>query len=143
MKCPKCKSDMETVKVGTVEIDRCKKCKGLWFDEFELSDLKAAKGSDSVDVGDAKTGEEYNKQDRVSCPKCKIPMIRMVDNKQAHIWYECCDVCGGCFLDAGEFADMKKINLLDKIKDLMAEAKGGRKPKSAKLSSDSIRSILK
>lgn len=142
MICPKCSSDMETVTIESVQIDRCKNCRGLWFDEFELSDLKAAKGTEVVDTGDAKTGRKLNKQDRIRCPKCKAPMVRMVDNDQPHIWYETCDACGGSFLDAGEFRDLKKLDVIDKIKDLMVKVKGGRKTKSAKLSAETIRNVL-
>jgi uncharacterized protein len=142
MKCPKCKSDMETIAIEAVQIDRCKDCKGLWFDEFELSELKAVKGAESVDTGDTAKGKKLNKQERIICPKCKAPMIRMVDKDQSHIWYETCDVCGGSFLDAGEFKDMKKINFLDRIKDAMMQLKGGRKVKAAKLPAAAVRKIL-
>lgn len=37
---------METVEIEGVQIDRCSKCGGLWFDEFELDDLRAKKGSE-------------------------------------------------------------------------------------------------
>jgi Zn-finger nucleic acid-binding protein len=142
MKCPKCSSDMETVAVDTVQIDRCKKCKGLWFDEFELAELKTVKGAESLDIGDVATGKKLNKQDNFHCPKCNAPMIRMVDKDQSHIWYETCAGCGGSFLDAGEFKDMKKNNIVDRFKDILMELKGGRKVKAARLPADAVRRIL-
>jgi Zn-finger nucleic acid-binding protein len=39
---------METVQVEDVQIARCTKCGGLWFDEFELADLKAKEGSGTL-----------------------------------------------------------------------------------------------
>ena len=40
-------------------------------------------------------------------------MIRMVDPKQSHIWFECCKVCGGAYFDAGEFKDLKQESISD------------------------------
>jgi len=142
MKCPKCQSEMETVAVEGVQINRCTKCQGLWFDEFELDDLKTKKGTEAVDTGNVQVGKTYNKQDRIRCPKCTEPMLRVVDNDHPHIWYETCEICGGSFLDAGEFKDMKKVNLLGKIKDALVELKGGRKTQSVKLSHEALRKVL-
>ena len=116
MNCPKCKSPMEEVTFGQVKIDRCTSCRGIWFDEFELTDLKEIEGSETVDTGDSKTGKELNKIDRINCPKCNTQMIRMVDARQSHIWFEHCVTCSGHFFDAGEFRDLKEDSLLDFIK---------------------------
>ena len=40
-------------------------------------------------------------------------MVRMVDHQQPHIWFEGCSVCGGVYLDAGEFKDFKDYGVLD------------------------------
>ena len=116
MKCPKCESPMEEVAFDQVKIDRCTSCKGIWFDEFELTDLKETEGSETVDTGDSKTGSEQNKIDRINCPKCNTQMIRMVDARQSHIWFEHCVTCSGHYFDAGEFRDLKEDSLLDFIK---------------------------
>jgi hypothetical protein len=51
-------------------------------------------------------------------------------------------VCGGSFLDAGEFKDMMQHNLVDRIKDLLVQLKGGRGTGTAKLSPAVLRKIL-
>ena len=122
MNCPKCESEkhpMEVIKQGGVEVDRCYSCKGIWFDEFELETLKKEEGSEAVDTGDAKVGKDQNIIDRLTCPKCSTQMIRMVDLNQTHIWFEHCTVCGGNFLDAGEFRDLMKEDWLDHFKALI------------------------
>ena len=53
------------------------------------------------------------------CPKCSTQMIRMVDLDQTHIWFEHCTVCGGNYLDAGEFRDLMKEDWLDHFKALV------------------------
>lgn len=120
MKCPKCSSDMEKVTFEHVEVDRCNGCRGIWFDILEHEELKVLKGSEAIDVGDPEKGKEFNKIDLIDCPKCKSRMIRMVDSRQPHIWYETCGVCNGIFFDAGEFRDFKDFTLLDFFKKLKA-----------------------
>jgi Zn-finger nucleic acid-binding protein len=48
-------------------------------------------------------------------------MVKMVDHKQPHIWYETCHSCFGVFFDAGEFRDFKEETLADYFKDLFAK----------------------
>ena len=43
MNCPKCDSKMEIVSINVIKVDRCISCKGIWFDEHELSDAKRIK----------------------------------------------------------------------------------------------------
>ncbi len=121
MKCPKCNAAMEKIEFHSLVIDRCTDCKGMWFDMLEAEQLKEVAGSEQIDIGDPKEGEEYNKIGQITCPKCHTLMGKMVDNDQPHIWYESCDVCYGVFFDAGEFKDYKEENFLDFIKDLLAK----------------------
>ena len=114
---------MPKVTYHEVEVDRCISCGGLWFDMLELEDLKKIEGSERIDTGSAAVGRQYNEVDHIQCPVCDTPMIRMVDKKQHHTWYEGCATCYGVFLDAGEFRDMKKETLLDYIKDLLTPAR--------------------
>ena len=97
-------------------MNRCTSCQGIWFDEYEQKTLKALKGSESIDTGDPQVGEEYNQVDKIDCPVCNVPMTRLVDAKQSHIWYEGCPVCYGVFFDAGEFQDYKAETILDFLK---------------------------
>ncbi len=118
MTCPKCYAEMEKVTYGGVEVDRCKVCKGIWFDLGERETLKGIEGSQAIDSGDPEVGKRFNRLDRIDCPQCKTQMIRMVDAGQPHIWYEACSVCNGAFFDAGEFTDYKEETILDFFRDL-------------------------
>jgi Zn-finger nucleic acid-binding protein len=109
---------MVKVNFAGVEVDRCTGCLGLFFDEFEKAQLQKMLGADAIDIGEAKTGREFNKVDRINCPRCASRMIRMVDLDQPHIWFEHCTVCGGSFFDAGEFRDLKHHTILDFFRDL-------------------------
>jgi len=121
MKCPKCGSAMEKVLFEKIEVDRCSCCKGIWFDMLEHEELKKLDGSEAIDIGDPEVGKEYNTVDQIKCPKCNTKMIRMVDRKQPHIWYESCGVCYGTFFDAGEFKNFKHHTILDFFKSFTAK----------------------
>jgi len=115
--CPKCQAPMEKVKFQNIEIDRCTKCLGLWFDMLEREHLDELKGSETIDIGPV---HKENKMEvvRINCPKCHTPMIRMVDMKNPDIWYEACKVCYGVFYDSGEYREHKEHHVFGFFGDL-------------------------
>ena len=122
LECPKCHNEMLRVVMPQGEIDRCTHCQGLWFDLLEEEDLKAVAAE--VDIGTAEQGAKFNAIDRIKCPVCPdSPMIRMVDPRQPHIWFESCTTCYGRFLDAGEFRDYAEVTLEDWFKQFSAPAR--------------------
>jgi len=112
---------METVSYRSVEVDRCTRCAGLWFDMLEEEDLKLLSGSEVIDSGNTGTGKKQNKTGNIKCPKCSVAMLRMVVDRQPHIWYESCPVCYGTYFDAGEFKDYKAETFMDKVKDIFSK----------------------
>ena len=116
LKCPKCQHGMEEVTHGEIVIDRCTNCQGLWFDAGEVELLRNRKAAAAIDTGDAETGRAANAIDRYRCPRCSGSMVRLVDPKQPHIWYETCSACNGSFFDAGEFRDLSQFTLSDIFK---------------------------
>ncbi len=122
MICPKCQSDMQTLSTPDAEIDRCSQCNGLWFDMLEHTDVQAI--AKQIDIGDAATGEKFNKIDKINCPLCvNSPLIRMVEAGQAHIWFESCPRCFGRFYDAGEFRDAAEFSIGDFFKRFSLKAR--------------------
>ena len=123
MDCPKCNAKMveRTVEVlqGSVTIDQCTSCKGLWFDNGEAEQLKKDWMADFVDSGDPEQGKSYNKVRDIECPRCGKPMKKINDQKQKHLQYEACEE-HGMFMDAGEFTGFKHETLLDVFRDLVA-----------------------
>ena len=121
MTCPKCDGEMAKVSYEQIEVNRCIRCDGLWFDMLEREHLKVIAGSEEIDVGDPRAGASLNVVDQIDCPVCHATMLRMVDAQQSHIWYESCPVCYGVFFDAGEFADYKEKTVLDFFRALFAK----------------------
>jgi uncharacterized protein len=51
MECPKCQAQMEVVQFEEVEVDRCVRCGGLWFDVLEHEELRDRSGAETIDTG--------------------------------------------------------------------------------------------
>ncbi len=108
MKCPKCENNMETVEFEGIEVDRCKSCKGIWFDAGESDWLFGKDAATAIDTGDPSIGKRTNQIDRYRCPRCGGGMLRKIDPRRTKIRYEECTSCRGSFFDAGEFSDLIK-----------------------------------
>jgi PAT family beta-lactamase induction signal transducer AmpG len=118
MRCPKCRADMEQIDYDGTEVDRCTICSGIWFDAGEIEVLKDKQAAAAIDTGDAKTGKQSNAIDSYQCPRCSGAMVKVVDPKQTHIWYETCSSCHGSYLDAGELRDLSSVVISDFFKSL-------------------------
>lgn len=124
MRCPKCRSDMEQINYEGTEIDRCTICNGVWFDAGEVAVLLNKEAAVAIDTGDAHDGKQYNQIDDYGCPRCGGEMLRKVDERQRHIWYETCSSCEGSFFDAGEFRDLSQLTISDLFKRLVTPNRG-------------------
>ena len=108
LQCPKCKGPMEPVQIEQTQVDRCGSCRGLWFDALEDQDIRESEAAESLDsqTGGSRPAQEKapkGKPSAIDCPRCKAPMIQMVDRMGRRVQYESCPRCHGKFLDAGEF----------------------------------------
>lgn len=119
MRCPKCDSDMERVVFHNIEVDRCTLCRGLWFDMLEKEDLVAIEGSETIDIGNAASGQRYDRLHHSKCPVCGVVMLPMIDKDQHHIHYESCPTCYGTFFDAGEFRDLKEFSVVERFTEML------------------------
>jgi len=112
MTCPKCSTAMKAVAVGTVIVDRCASCGGLWFDMNEDERLKRAGAAALVDTVEG-SRELRDRKGTIQCPRCHTRMMRMVDPGHPDISYESCTICYGNFFDAGEFREVASGGALD------------------------------
>lgn len=110
--------------VGSVEIDRCEGCGGIWLDSLEREQLLTNK-TDSLAAGslDARQtpNPALNRRQGGKCPREQAQLIQMVDIHQPHIKYESCNTCGGIFFDAGEFKDLTELTLRERLRGLLAK----------------------
>lgn len=109
---------MRTQTIGTVEVDRCQFCGGLWLDVLEKDTLLEAGAAAKADTA---TSRQANapKDRMLKCPRDKGSLIPMVARPQSHIAYESCTVCGGVFFYAGEFKDLSELTLRERVRAML------------------------
>lgn len=120
LSCPHCHAAMTKVKAGTITLDRCGDCGGVWLDYKELEEgmKQGASKLARADTGGKRDGAGV--QMLRYCPRDKSLMVTMVDRKQSHIEFEQCTVCGGMFLDAGELKDLTQFTLGERVRALLS-----------------------
>lgn len=118
MDCPKCKSEMAVADLDGMIVARCTQCFGFWFRESDYKLLSKVKGSETIDVGCAEVGRDFNSAEEVPCPECGCIMDRVPAPSQPHIRLEACPEGHGAFFDAGEYRDFKTKSVTDLLKRL-------------------------
>ncbi len=110
--CPNCRTEMEPVVIGGVEIDYCPSCHGIWLDEGELQELakydaKEFKGVEQIlmppSTEEAQGGLSSSVSERI-CPRCNVKLYTYKYGGNSDIVIDGCPQCGGIWLDAGELA---------------------------------------
>ena len=121
MECPKCAGELETKTHGeNISLKRCNVCFGMLVRPAVLERMREEWMIETkLDIGSASIGKSFDKVDDIQCPHCEVPMDKIVDPEQTHIWMEACPSCDRIFLDAGEFTDLKYETFSDKIKSLL------------------------
>ena len=116
MECPKCHAVMTALRVDEVEIDRCDRCGGLWFDRREAvailqTDPAAAA---AIDTGPSWQAAIHNEQGKVYCPRDGTLMRKLAVPDRPGLVVERCGACEGTFFDAGEFTQLtdREIGML-------------------------------
>jgi Zn-finger nucleic acid-binding protein len=106
--CPICKINLDQAIVAGVEVDYCKKCLGLWFDEDELRQAKDIKDRNlrwlDIDLWLDEDKFKISKGNKL-CPTDRLPLYETRYGR-SNIKVDVCNVCNGVWLDRGEF---KKI----------------------------------
>lgn len=122
MECPKCHGRMQEKTLstlsGSVTIDKCVACHGLWFDLGEAEILKDKWMSEHIDDSGTILSKQHDTLRDIDCPRCGKPMIPVSDPKQKHLQYETC-AAHGMYFDAGEFTDFKYETLMDYFRDFI------------------------
>lgn len=122
MECPQCNAPMKSFWVQSrnpgidVELDRCHKCGGVWFDAGEL---------------ETATGRSVIKSMRASdrfCPRCFIPLLNA--ELTAGVAVESCRTCKGTYLDSRDMHTVTRSAPVKPPEDVsfVCESCGQRKP---------------
>lgn len=99
IKCPKCSQVMDAWESRGVELDHCNSCKGLWFDQGELTRHFLNSGS-RISERDL----EADRETPLCCPRCEAG--RLTGAHLASVPVDTCRRCHGIFLDLGEVHEL-------------------------------------
>jgi Zn-finger nucleic acid-binding protein len=116
MLCPNENSAMRQVKVDshygqTVLLDQCPDCGGIWFDTSELYMAKQGQ-ADRIEEIDAALLQAHSviKNPERLCPRDQAKLVRFIDPYfPKDIYIERCPLCGGLWLNRGEFTKYQKF----------------------------------
>jgi len=108
--CPVCRIPMEEVRLGTELVDRCNRCRGLYFDHGELEALvglvRMFSGVD-LDERDIDTIPQAERDRVLFCPVDGAHM-REHDIGEGFI-IDVCEQCSAIWLDDGELNAIKVL----------------------------------
>jgi len=92
--------------VGEMEVDKCNKCSGIWFDIGELDKVIESEAMEAL-KNEVDNNQDHDVQ-RGKCPKCggEGNMVQVTSLKKSDIHVDTCSVCYGQWLDGGEIAEL-------------------------------------
>jgi Zn-finger nucleic acid-binding protein len=116
--CAKCPSTpLENVPGHDFSVDRCPECGGTWFEGTTLD--KALRNTpDALFQPPPRPPDPGANARKGLCPACKTPMIKVNSLTSPRIIMDVCKVCGGKWLDGGEFMKIRGRGLFAKLKRL-------------------------
>lgn len=104
MRCPRCADESlreRTVADGSVRLDVCADCDGVWYDGGELEQLMTL-ARDELHVLDVAAPSER------LCPRCLREMF-LFNFPQTLVTVDMCGHCRGLWLDANEAEQIKSV----------------------------------
>ena len=115
--CPQCgHRSLDPIWHGEVEVDLCRKCGGLWFEEGELKQvLRLSDPTKAVRNVFAHSSEKSGKESDRTCADCNSPMKRF-RVKKTGIEAEQCGACGGIWLESGMLEKLAVIGQAEQVR---------------------------
>lgn len=106
MQCPKCEDqELAAATVRGIEVDRCPRCGGIWFDARELGMLMAMHAGDLKPLARGKEDDSLDARAGL-CPRDQSRMIRVRSARKRSVVLETCPTCRGLWLDGGELGEL-------------------------------------
>jgi uncharacterized protein len=103
--CPRCLVPLREHSLGSVTIDGCETCGGLWFDTDELSRL-AQGGQATVVAAEGVFDPPHPAADLLPvkglCPRCQVPLYAFQFEHTPGVTLDACPTCRGVWIDDGE-----------------------------------------
>ena len=107
MQCPKCQSPADDLHTSAgITVNFCRGCKGLWFDPGELTRYCPAESVTRHLPARLKTARPTS----LYCPRCTDTLLAELPYQEGRdILIDCCPVCYGVWLDAGELLQVQQL----------------------------------
>ena len=110
MKCPNCSSGLLQAKSKHLIVDVCPSCKGIWFDDGELSQcVNALTVSDEIKAHKPKLFQKRQvsalhkiKEKIRFCPRCETALKKFNYAYDSNVIVDKCNQCGGVWTDRRE-----------------------------------------
>lgn len=125
--CPRCQTALEIDTIrersGMIEVDRCPKCTGIWFDKGELQQVE--KITEPVLFEIRRLPNEEEQLEIMDCPSCGEghPMEKHSHFRDENVIFDICTNCEGIWLDGGELEAIQQENWFKVFFDLMGKMK--------------------
>ena len=133
MDCPNCEKPLRRFNIGSVSLDECSRCSGIWFDKNEMEEAKDEIDPDlrwmDLRIWSQKPRFQVTDQPH-NCPRCKKVAMQRIAYQEPGIDILNCPSCEGTWLDAGNLekiisalqneADTRSVP--DYVKDSLKEA---------------------
>lgn len=112
-RCGKCGGGFEAVYVDGLIIDRCRACRGLWFDHAEIQRVMGVSAAHARLTAEEGAAPERAPLDPLlgSCPSCKVG-LRAFGVPGAPATLEVCPRCLGVWFDRGEVELMARPDVV-------------------------------
>ncbi len=107
-KCPKCSKELKIKVIGSIEVDECESCKGIWLDKGELREAKDLidPNLDWLDFEIWKHQDKFNtKESAITCPTCNLPTVS-IEYGHTGVKVDYCKECQGVWLDQDELPNI-------------------------------------
>ncbi len=105
--CPVCLTGLAPLKVGSVTVDRCPECAGVWFDAGEMNALARAGGRALTAVehaAESRPGHAVHLHADRNCPECGVGLRPFAYPWAPEVRLDGCPACKGIWFDDGELA---------------------------------------
>ena len=114
MNCPLCNWSLSKLRYHEIEVDVCRRCNGIWFDQGELKEYIDDMLMDKTDIPNSPVhakkppvvGQAQIKEPVNECPRCRQPMNHFNYCYDSNIILDKCPVCGGIWVGGGKLEKM-------------------------------------
>jgi len=106
MRCPRDGTELAKVSIIGLELDKCHKCDGIWFDRGELEKVSHAKVQDVEELLEKKYGDptyaEGDVHAYMRCPRCGDRLLKQHYTYLNPVSVDACHKCYGFWVDDTE-----------------------------------------